>query len=256
VFSDYMKPSVRLGALSQLKAFYVFTHDSIGVGEDGPTHEPVEQIAGLRAIPGLNVMRPADANETAESWAVAVQHNGPTLFAFTRQNVPHLDRSRGKNVDVSKGAYILSEPDGGSPDLILIGTGSEVHLCMRAAEKLQKDYGVKARVVSMPSWYLFEKQDQAYRDTVLPPALKRRVTVEAGATSGWERWAGCEGTMIGIDHYGASAPGAEIMKHFGFTAEHVTSAALRLLGRNEDADKEYGGETTNVAPTSPQEGHS
>jgi transketolase len=255
VFSDYMKPSVRLGALSQLKVFYVFTHDSVGVGEDGPTHEPIEQIAGLRAIPGLNVMRPADANETAESWVAAVQHNGPTLFALTRQNVPHLDRSKGKNIDVSKGAYILYEPDGGAPDVILIGSGSEVSLCTRAAEKLQ-EYGVKARVVSMPSWFLFERQDEAYRESVLPPTLKKRVTVEAASTYGWERWAGCEGTTIGVNHYGASAPGAEIMKHFGFTAEHVTSAALRLLGRNEEADKEYGGETTSFAPTSAQEGHS
>ncbi len=255
VFSDYMKPSIRLGALSQLKAFYVFTHDSVGVGEDGPTHEPVEQMAGLRAIPGLNVMRPADATETAQCWAVAVQHSGPTLFALTRQNVPHLDRSKAKNIDVGKGAYILSEPDGGSPDVILIGSGSEVSLCVSGAEKL-KGYGVKARVVSMPSWYLFEKQDGAYHESVLPKAIKKRVTVEAGSSYGWERWAGDEGIIIGLDHYGASAPGAEIMKHFGFTAEHVTSAALRLLGRNEEADKEYGGETTNVAPTSPHEGHS
>ena len=255
VFSDYMKPSVRLGALSQLKCFYVFTHDSVGVGEDGPTHEPIEQIAGLRAIPGLNVLRPADANETAECWAAAVEHNGPTLFAFTRQNVPHLDRSKAKNVDVAKGAYILSEPDGGSPDVILIGTGSEVHLCMSAAEKLA-GYGVKARVVSMPSWFLFEKQDEGYRESVLPKSLKKRVTVEAASRYGWERWAGTDGIMIGVDHYGASAPGAEIMKQFGFTAEHVTSAALRLMGRREEADKEYGGETTGFAPTSPQEGHS
>ena len=255
VFSDYMKPSVRLGALSQLKVFYVFTHDSVGVGEDGPTHEPIEQIAGLRAIPGLNVMRPADATETSECWAVAVEHNGPTLFALTRQHVPHLDRSKAKNADVSKGAYILSEAEGGSPEVILIGTGSEVALCMSAQKKL-RDHGVKARVVSMPSWYLFEKQDESYRESVLPSSAKKRVTVEAGSTYGWERWAGCEGTMIGIDHYGASAPGDEIMKHFGFTAEHVTSAALRLLGRNQEADKEYGGETTNVAPTAPSEGHS
>ena len=255
VFSDYMKPSIRLGALSNLKCFYVFTHDSVGVGEDGPTHEPIEQLAGLRAIPNLNVMRPADATETAEAWAVAIQHNGPTLFAFTRQNVPHLDRSNAKNIDVSKGAYILSEAEGGSPDVILIGSGSEVALCMAAQQKL-KGYGVKARVVSLPSWYLFEKQDEGYRDSILPKTVKKRVTVEAGATYGWERWAGDEGTMIGIDHYGASAPGAEIMKHFGFTAEHVTAAALRLLGRNDEADKEYGSETSNVAPTSPQEGHS
>jgi transketolase len=255
VFSDYMKPSIRLGALSKLKAFYVFTHDSIGVGEDGPTHEPIEQVAGLRAIPGLNVMRPADATETTECWAVAVQHDGPTLFALTRQNLPHLDRSKAKNIDVSKGAYILSEAEGGAPEVIFIGTGSEVSLCMKAQEKLQ-GYGIKARVVSMPSWYLFERQEESYRESILPKAIKRRVTVEAGATYGWERWAGCEGTMIGIDHYGASAPGAEIMKNFGFTAEHVTSAALRLMGRNEEADKEYGGETSGFAPTHPQEGHS
>jgi transketolase len=254
VFSDYMKPSVRLGALSKLKVFYVFTHDSIGVGEDGPTHEPVEQIAGLRAIPGLNVMRPADATETSEAWAVAIQHNGPTLFAFTRQNLEHLDRSKAKNIDVSKGAYIISEADGGSPDVLLIGTGSEVALCMKAQEKLLT-YGVKARVVSMPSWYLFEAQDEGYRDSVLPKNIKKRVTVEAGVTYGWHRWAGDEGTVIGIDHYGASAPGGEILKNFGFTAEHVTSAALRLLGRNEEADKEYGGETS-FAPTGAHEGHS
>ena len=254
VFSDYMKPSVRLGALSQLKVFYVFTHDSVAVGEDGPTHEPVEQIAGLRAIPGLNVMRPADATETAQAWAVAIEHKGPTLFALTRQNVPHLDRSKAKNIDVAKGAYILAEPDG-SPEVILIGTGSEVSLCMKAQEKLG-GYGVKARVVSMPSWFLFEKQDPAYRESVLPKELKKRVVVEAAASYGWARWAGDEGTIIAIDHYGASAPGAEIMKNFGFTAEHVTSAALRLLGRTEEADKEYGGDTTNVAPTAPHEGHS
>jgi transketolase len=255
VFSDYMKPSIRLGALSELKAFYVFTHDSIGVGEDGPTHEPIEHIAGLRAIPGLNVMRPADANETAESWAAAIQHNGPTLFALTRQTVPNLNRSKAKNPDVSKGAYILYEPDGGSPDVILIGTGSEVSLCMRAAEKLQ-GYGVKARVVSMPSWYFFQKQDEAYRESVLPKAIKRRVTVEAATTYGWERWAGCDGTMIGVDRYGASAPGAEVLKHYGFTVENVTCAALRLMGRHQDADKECVGETTTAEPTPPHEGHS
>ena len=256
VFSDYMKPAIRLGALSKLKAFYVFTHDSVGVGEDGPTHEPIEQLAGLRAIPGLNVMRPADATESAQAWAIAVQHDGPTLFALTRQHVPHLDRSKAQNPVVSKGAYVLSEAEGGSPDVILIGSGSEVSLCVNAQEKLLKSYGVKARVISLPSWYLFEKQDEAYRESILPKNMKKRVTVEAASTYGWERWAGDEGAMIGVDHYGASAPGDEIMKHFGFTAEHVTSAALRLLGRNEEADKEFGADTTNVAPTSPQEGHS
>ena len=255
VFSDYMKPSVRLGALSKLKAFYVFTHDSIGVGEDGPTHEPVEQIAGLRAIPGLTLIRPADATETAEAWAFALQHDGPTTFALTRQNVPHLDRSRAaQGGGVAKGGYILSEADGGSPDLILIGTGSEVALCTAAQEKLQ-GYGIKARVVSLPAWNLFSAQDDSYRESVLPKAIKKRVTVEAGSTFGWERWAGDEGIMIGIDHYGASAPGDVIMREFGFTVEHVTSAALRLMGRNEEASKEYGGQTA-VAPTHPSEGHS
>jgi len=238
IFSDYMKPSIRLGALSGLKVFYVFTHDSIGVGEDGPTHEPVEQLAGLRAIPGLTVIRPADGNEVAEAWAFAVQHNGPTLFALTRQNVPHLDRSNAREPGVDRGAYILSEADGGRPDVILIGTGSEVSLCVKAQERL-KGYGVKSRIVSMPSWNLFAKQDEAYRETVLPKAIKKRVTVEAASPFGWERWAGDEGTIIGIDRFGASAPGDEILKHLGFTAEHVTSAALRLLGRREEADREY-----------------
>ena len=256
VFSDYMKPAIRLGALSHLKAFYVFTHDSVAVGEDGPTHEPVEQLAGLRSIPQLNVMRPADATETAESWAVAMEHDGPTLFALSRQNLPHLDRSKVKNGDVGKGAYILSEAEGGQPDVLLIGSGSEVSLCTKAQEKLQKDYGVKARVISLPSWYLFAAQDQAYRDSVIPPTLKKRVTVEAASTYGWERFAGDEGIMIGLDHFGASAPGGEIMKHFGFTSEHVTAAALELMGRKEEAKEEYGSDTTNVAPTSPQEGHS
>ena len=255
VFSDYMKPSIRLGALSNLKVYYIFTHDSIAVGEDGPTHEPVEQLAGLRSIPNLNVMRPADATETAECWVAAIERNGPTLFALSRQNLPILDRSNVKDGGVSQGAYILSEAEGGQPEVILIGTGSEVALCMKAQEKL-KGYGVKARVVSMPSWFLFAAQNESYREKVLPKNLKKRVTVEAASTYGWERWAGDEGIMIGIDHFGASAPGDQVMKHFGFTSEHVTSAALELLGRKEDAAKESGSDTTNVAPTSPQEGHS
>ncbi len=240
VFSDYMKPSIRLGALSKLKAFYVFTHDSIGVGEDGPTHEPVEQIAGLRAIPGLNVMRPCDATETAEAWAVAVQHDGPTLFALSRQALPHLSRAKAKNADVAKGGYILSEAGGGAPDVILIGTGSEVSLCVKAQEKLA-GYGVKARVVSLPSFYLFEQQDAAYRESVLPKAIKNRVTVEAATSFGWAHYAGDEGVIISVDRFGASAPGDLILKNYGFTAEHVAAAALRILGRTADADKEYNG---------------
>jgi transketolase len=233
-----MKPAMRLGALSKLKALYVFTHDSIGVGEDGPTHEPIEQLAGLRAIPGLTVIRPADATETVEAWAFAVQHEGPTLFALTRQTVPHLDRTRAKEPGIARGAYILSEADGGSPEVILIGSGSEVALCVKAQEKL-KGHGVHARVVSMPCWNLFVDQTEAYRESVLPKVIRKRVTVEAASTFGWHQWAGDEGTMIGIDHYGASAPGDELMNRFGFTAEHVTSAALRLLGRSKEADQEY-----------------
>jgi transketolase len=239
VFSDYMKPSVRLGALSKLKVFYVFTHDSVGVGEDGPTHEPIEQLAGLRAIPGLNVRRPADATEAADCWAVAAEHDGPTLFALTRQNVPHLSRASASG-GVAQGAYILSEAEGGAPDVLLIGTGSEVSLCVKAQDKL-KSYGVKARVVSMPSWYLFDKQDSGYRESVLPKQIAKRVTVEAGASFGWHRWAGDDGTIIAVDHYGASAPGDQIMKNFGFTAEHVTAAALKLLGRDEESGKELAG---------------
>jgi transketolase len=230
VFSDYMKPSIRLGALSHLKAFYVFTHDSVAVGEDGPTHEPVEHLAGLRAIPGLTVIRPGDATETAEAWAFALQHNGPTLFALTRQNVPHLDRSASKDPGVAKGAYILAEAEGGAPDVILVATGSEVSLCVGAREKL-KSQGVKARVVSMPSWSLFAAQDAAYRESVLPRSIKKRVAVEAGSPLGWHQWAGSEGAIIAIDHFGASAPGEEIMQRFGFTAENVASTALRLLGK-------------------------
>ncbi|MGO9011963.1 MAG: transketolase [Bryobacteraceae bacterium] len=230
VFSDYMKPAIRLGALSQLHVIYVFTHDSIGVGEDGPTHEPVEQLAGLRAIPGLTVLRPADPTETAEAWTFAIAHDGPSLIALTRQSVPHLDRSNAKDAAVARGGYILAEAAGGPPDVILIGTGSEVALCVQAREKLQAS-GVKARVVSLPSWELFEQQDAAYREKVLPKEIRKRVTVEAGATLGWSRFAGDEGVVIGLDRFGASAPGGELMQHFGFTADRVTDAALKLLGR-------------------------
>jgi transketolase len=255
VFSDYMKPSMRLGAISQLKVIYVFTHDSVGVGEDGPTHEPVEQLAGVRAIPGLTVIRAADANESAEAWSFAVQHSGPTLLVFSRQNLPVLDRAGAKEPGVKRGAYVLSDTENGKPDVLLIGTGSEVSLCVKAKEKL-KEFGVGARVVSMPSWNLFAQQDAAYRESVLPKSIKKRVGVEAAATLGWERWTGDEGTVIGIDHYGASAPGDEIMKHFGFTADHVAAEALKLLGRAEDAAKVDGGGETSMAPTNPKEGHS
>jgi transketolase len=237
-FSDYMKPAIRLGALSRLKAFYVFTHDSIGLGEDGPTHQPVEQLAALRAVPNLTVIRPADPNETSEAWGFAVQHDGPTVLVLTRQVVPHLDRGTAKEPGVARGAYILSEAEGGAPDVILIGTGSEVQLCVEARKKLAS-YGVKARVVSMPSWELFGAQDNSYRESVLPKRVKARVTVEAAAPLGWHRWAGDEGAVIGLERFGASAPGEQVLQHLGFTPEHVVSEALRVLGRTAEADKEY-----------------
>jgi transketolase len=243
MFSDYMKPAIRLGALSQLKAIYVFTHDSIGLGEDGPTHQPIEQLAGLRATLGLTVIRPADANEATEAWAFAVQHNGPTLLALTRQVVPHLDRGGARNPDVARGAYVLADAEGGSPDVILIGTGSEVSLCVLAREKL-KNFGVKARVVSFPSWSLFEAQDDSYRESVLPRSVKKRVTVEAASPLGWHRWAGDEGAVIGVERFGESAPGQDVLAHLGITADHVAAAALRLLGKNNEADLEYGSEAT------------
>ncbi len=243
MFSDYMKPAIRLGALSHLKAIYIFTHDSIGLGEDGPTHQPIEHLAGLRAIPGLTVIRPADPNETAEAWAFAVQHNGPSLLVLTRQTVPHLDRSGAKEPGVARGAYVLADVEGGSPDVILIGTGSEVSLCVPAREKL-KDFGVNARVVSMPSWSLFEAQEDSYRESVLPRSIKKRVTVEAASPIGWHRWAGDEGAVIGVERFGASAPGQEVLEHLGFTPDRVAAAALRLLGKSNEAGREYGSEAT------------
>jgi len=234
-FSDYMKPAIRLGALSRLKAIYVFTHDSVGLGEDGPTHQPVEHLAGLRGIPGLTVIRPADPNETSEAWVIAVQRTGPTALVLTRQNVGHLDRSTAKDPGVAKGAYILSESGDGPPDVLLIGTGSEVQLCVQAQEKL-KTFGVRARVVSMPSWDLFESQDESYRESVLPRQIKKRVTIEAASPLGWHRWAGDEGVVIGVNRFGASAPGPDVFEHLGITAEHVASAALRILGRGDQAN--------------------
>jgi transketolase len=233
-FSDYMKPAIRLGALSHLKVVYVFTHDSIGLGEDGPTHEPVEQLAALRGVPNLTVIRPADPNETSEAWSFAVQHDGPTVLVLTRQVVPHLDRSSAKDPGVARGAYILAEAEGGAPDVIVMGTGSEVQLCVEARKRLEK-YAVKARVVSMPSWELFLAQDEAYRESVLPKRIKARVTVEAASPLGWHRWAGDEGAVIGLERFGASAPGEVVLQHLGFTPEHVTSEALRVLGRTAEA---------------------
>jgi transketolase len=231
VFSDYMRPPMRLASIADLKVIFVFTHDSIAVGEDGPTHQPIEHVASLRAVPRLVTIRPADANETAEAWRLAMTLEGPVVLIFTRQDLPVLDRS-GASGSVENGAYILSEPEGsGEPDVVLIGTGSEVQLAVGAAALLAEQ-GVRARVVSMPSWELFARQEASYRQGVLGPTGTPRVAVEAGATFGWERWVGEHGAIVGIDRFGASAPGGEVLKHFGFTPEHVASAALQVLGRS------------------------
>ncbi|MBF2090769.1 MAG: transketolase [Synechococcales cyanobacterium K44_A2020_017] len=226
VFADYMRAAIRLSALSQAQVIYVMTHDSIGLGEDGPTHQPVETIASLRVIPNLIVMRPADGNETSGAYKVAVEkRDGPTLIAFTRQNLPNLV---GSSIDsVAKGAYVLSDSDG-TPDLILIGTGSEVHLCVEAAKQLQAE-GKKVRVVSMPSWEMFDAQDASYKESVLPKAVTKRLAVEAGSTFGWCRYVGSAGDVIGIDTFGASAPGDVCLEKFGFTVDNVLAKAKALL---------------------------
>ncbi|MEM8806267.1 MAG: transketolase [Cyanobacteria bacterium P01_G01_bin.38] len=227
VFADYMRAAIRLSALSEAGVIYVMTHDSIGLGEDGPTHQPVETIASLRAIPNLYVIRPADGNETSGAYKIAVENRKtPTLMAFSRQGLPNLE---GSSIDaVAKGAYVLSD-DGGTPDLILIGTGSEVSLCVEAAGQLRSD-GKKVRVVSMPCWELFEAQDAAYKESVLPKAVTKRLAVEAGISMGWCRYYGAEGDMISVDRFGASAPGGTVMKNYGFTVENVVGKAKALLG--------------------------
>jgi transketolase len=232
VFSDYMRPPIRLAALMELGVIFVFTHDSIAVGEDGPTHEPVEHLASLRAIPNLLVIRPADANETAVAWHVAVQsRNRPVALVLTRQDVPTLDRTQLAAADnLRRGAYILSDAPNGRPDLILIATGSEVSLIVAAGQKLAKKK-IKARIVSMPSWELFEAQSQKYRDSVLPPSVHARLAVEAGATQGWHRYVGDRGDVIGVDRFGASAPGPVVLREYGFTVENVCQRALSLTQR-------------------------
>jgi transketolase len=230
VFSDYMRPSVRLSAIMEQPSIWIFTHDSIGVGEDGPTHQPIEHLSALRAIPELIVIRPADANETAEAWRIAIEsRNRPIAMALTRQNLPILDPSQYPNLTdgVKRGAYILIDTEG-EPDIILIGTGSEVSLVLDAGKQLNEN-GIKARVVSMPSWELFDEQDKEYQDKILPPSVKNRLAVEAGITQGWCKYVGSEGDVIGINHYGASAPGGTVFKHFGFTVENVVKRAMLLI---------------------------
>ena len=229
VFADYMRAAIRLSALSQAGVIYVMTHDSVALGEDGPTHQPVETIASLRAIPNLLVIRPADGNETSGAYKVAIKaasENRPTLMAFSRQNLPQL---AGSTIDnVAKGAYILSDSDG-TPDIILIGTGGELHLCVDAAQKLQAE-GKKVRVVSMPCWELFDEQDEAYRESVLPKAVTKRLVVEAASSFGWCRYLGNEGAMISIDRFGVSAPGNVALEKFGYTVDNVVAKAKALLG--------------------------
>ena len=232
IFSDYMRPAIRLAALQKLHALHIFTHDSIALGEDGPTHQPIEQLVSLRAIPGLTVIRPADANETVAAWKVAVtMKDRPVLLVLTRQDVPTLDRAKHPAADgLAKGAYVIAGADIATPDLILIASGSEVSLITAAAQTLGQA-GVSVRCVSMPSWDLFDAQQQAYRDSVLPPAATKRLAVEAGATLGWERYVGQAGDVVGIDHFGASAPAKVLLQEFGFSADNVVARARKLLGR-------------------------
>lgn len=230
VFSDYVRPAIRLSALMKQPVVYVFTHDSIAVGEDGPTHEPIEQLASLRAMPGLTILRPSDAVETNEAWKYAVSRTDePVVLVLTRQNLPVLPETIEKAAEgVSKGAYVLADAPSGNPQLILLATGSEVSLVMQAREQLLAK-GIETRVVSMPSWNLFERQPKEYRDAVIPPTVKARVAVEMGSRMGWERYAGDNGTVIAIDQFGASAPGERIMKEYGFTVENVVAEAEKLL---------------------------
>jgi len=232
VFSDYMRPSIRLAAMMGLKVIYVLTHDSIGLGEDGPTHQPIEQLAALRAIPNLLVIRPADANETAMAWRVALEHKrGPVALALTRQSVPILDRDKYSSASgVYKGAYILKDPEDGKVDIILIASGSEVHIAIEAAQILEKE-GNGVRVVSMPCWELFEKQPEGYYMKVLPPEITARVAIEAGATLGWHRFVGSGGTVVGVDRFGASAPYKTLYEKLGVTTDRVVEEALRLVSK-------------------------
>jgi transketolase len=228
-FSDYMRASIRLAALMRCPSIFIFTHDSIGVGEDGPTHQPIEQLASLRAMPNLIVLRPGDANEVTEAWKIIAQlKSSPVALVLTRQNLPTVDRSKYAAASgVAKGAYVLADA-GGKPDVILLGTGSEVSLCVEAYEKLKSE-GVKARVVSMPSWEIFEQQDAAYKESVLPSDVTARVSVEMASTLGWARYTGLKGRNVGMHRFGASAPLKDLLKYFGFTVDTVVKEARAAM---------------------------
>ena len=230
VFADYMRPGIRLAALSRAHVVYVWTHDSVAVGEDGPTHQPVEQLAGLRAIPDLVLLRPADANETTEAWRVALaSRRGPVGIVLSRQKLPVLDRAAlGPAAGLARGAYVLADEGAGPLRVVLIATGSEVALALEAHRRLVAD-GVHSRVVSMPSWELFGAQSREYRDEVLPPGVTARVAVEAGSPLGWERFVGAHGAILGVDRFGASAPGDVVMREYGFTVDGVVGAARRVM---------------------------
>jgi transketolase len=235
VFSDYARPAIRLSALMELPVVHIFTHDSIGLGEDGPTHQPVEQLASLRAIPGLNVIRPCDANEVAEAWRITVEQTHlPTALVLTRQDVPVLDRSKYASAEgLRRGGYVLGDAEGdGEPDLILIATGSEVAIAVKAHEQLAAD-GVRSRVVSLPSWFLFDQQDSDYRESVLPPAVTARISIEEASTLGWDRYVGPHGEVIGMHTFGSSAPLKDVLGKFGFTPEKVVERAKALLDGKE-----------------------
>jgi transketolase len=231
-FSDYMRASMRLAALMEIPALFIFTHDSIGVGEDGPTHQPIEQLASLRAMPNMLVLRPGDANEVTEAYKAALQHtHGPSTLVFSRQAMPTLDRAKFAPASgVAKGGYVLADEEGGKPEVILIGTGTELQWCVGAYEKLRAE-GIKARVVSLPSWELFEKQDAAYKESVLPSNVTARVSVEMASVFGWERYTGPKGKIIGMRSFGASAPLKDLLKHFGFDVDTVVAAAKQLLSK-------------------------
>ena len=232
IFSDYGRMPIRLAAIMEIPVIYVFTHDSIGVGEDGPTHQPIEQLASLRAIPGLIVIRPADANEVVEAWKVIMKlHHQPAVLVLTRQDLPTLDRTKYAPASgLARGAYVLADAPGGKPDVLLMATGSEVSLCVQAHEQLTAE-GIRSRVVSMPSWELFDDQDAAYRDSVLPPDVTARVSVEQASVFGWAKYVGLTGEIIGMRSFGASAPLKDLQREFGFTVERVVDAAKAQLGQ-------------------------
>jgi transketolase len=229
IFSDYMRPALRLAALMNVHSIFIFTHDSIGLGEDGPTHQPIEHLMSLRAIPGMTVIRPADANETSAAWGIAIEHGGPICIALTRQKLPIIDASTDVIDGTRRGAYTIARDEGVEPDLIIIGTGSEVHIALEARNKLKMG-GVNTAVVSMPSWELFEKQTRNYKETVLPANIPK-LAIEAGVTLGWCRYVGTNGDVIGIDRFGASAPGKVAMEKLGFNIENVVKRALKLIDR-------------------------